>query len=148
MLPSDVIDAGATLSFVVTALSILKPLIERIPGVGAEGDVHDSVMRILNFAMSLGGLILVARLNSGQWPPSSQYLSIIAAAAGSAVGAHVVYQVAKGSTAAARAAKMQQQGIAYGGVAQLLPPPTAAPEPEPAFVSAPVPAPANAPVAS
>jgi hypothetical protein len=126
LIPSHVLDAGAALSFVVAAVAILKPIIERIPFVGVEGDVHDSVLRILNFALALGTLVVLARLEGGQWPYASQLLSIFVTAAGASVGAHTVYHLARQSTPSARATKTAKSGIAKSGVAHGAPAPAAA----------------------
>lgn len=132
MLP-DVIEGGAALTFALTAVTLLKPFVEALPGVGESGAVHDNALRILTFALALASLVVMFKIEAGIWPYGTELLNDIGSAGIAAVGATGVYHAVKDSTPEAKAKKKAAKGTKSAGVAVGAPPVSS-------DVSAPVPA--------
>lgn len=102
-------DTATALALATFLLSQVKPFVEAIPGIGTEGMRHDNLLRGLNFALNLAALIGLAYLQTGAWPGRADLGTLLIAALGGSVGAHIVYtannQKRKANAAKVKAAK-------------------------------------------
>ncbi len=84
----DLVSLAAIASVLV---QMLKPFIEKLPGIGTTGEAHDSLLRILLYAANLAGVcLLAAQAGRFSWAQFAQYVVIALIAAGSG---HVAYQM-------------------------------------------------------
>lgn len=86
-----VLDTGTALALATLLVSLVKPFVEGVRGIGTTGARHDNLLRILNYAVNLATLVGLAYLQSGVWPTRSDWGGLIVAAFLGAGGAHLIY---------------------------------------------------------
>ena len=88
-------NAAAMTAVVTLLVSLLAPFVESLPGL-ADGPRHDAALRLLNIALQLAVVFLLAAATSGVG--AADVLPLVLQALAQAAGAHFAYHVVtKGS---------------------------------------------------